>query len=225
MSSTPVPSATVVVIRDGEVGLQVLLHERNTGQNVWVFPGGKVDADDGPTTALDGWVGAGRRAAVREANEEASLTLDPDSLVFVSRWVTPPLAPKRFDTLFFLGAVDADEAVRVDGSEISDHRWLTPAEALVAQRGGSIRLAPPTFVTVTWLADHATSARAARELGRQEPIVFRPEVCPGRRETIILYPGDAGYVARDPSAPGRRHRLRMEATGLRYERDPSPVSR
>lgn len=36
---------------------------------------------------------------------------------------------------------------------------------------------------------------------------------------VSLYEGDAGYATRDPSTPGRRHRLWMRSEGSHYERD------
>src|SRR5438477_8064288 len=67
----PLPSATVVVLRDAP-GLELLLLQRSArdGQpGIWVFPGGKVDPGDqhsGAAPADDA-----RRAAVRETAEEA----------------------------------------------------------------------------------------------------------------------------------------------------------
>ena len=102
----PTPAATVVPLRDGEDGLEVLLLRRNSrGEfgGMWVFPGGKVDAgDEGP----DGEVAAARRAAVREAQEEAGLVLDEHRLVVLSFWLPPPQAARRFATWFFLAPLD-----------------------------------------------------------------------------------------------------------------------
>lgn len=48
--SAPLPSATVVLLRDGEQGLEVFLLQRHAQSEVlggaYVFPGGKVDAED-----------------------------------------------------------------------------------------------------------------------------------------------------------------------------------
>ena len=119
VTSPPHPSGTVVVLRDAP-GLELLLLQRSArdGQpGLWVFPGGKVDAGDqrsGADPADDA-----RRAAVRETAEEAGLALEAETLAEISRWVTPEIAPRRFDTWFFAAIAPADAAVRVDGAEIA----------------------------------------------------------------------------------------------------------
>ena len=216
MSDTPKPSATVVVIRDADA-LEVLLLERQRG-NAWVFPGGKIDAADGPLG--ESWEAAARRAAVREAREEAGLALAPEALLPISRWITPEMAPKRFDTLFFAARAEPTVAVRVDGGEIRGHRWLAPEAALAQYAAREIDLAPPTFVTVSWLVGHARAEAALATLRSAPFIVFEPRICrpEGADHACILYPGDAGYEARDPSRLGPRHRLWASTSGYRYER-------
>ena len=221
MADAPTLSATVVVARDVADGLEVLLLERNTGKKIWVFPGGKLDGVDGPTHWAEGWEPAGRQAAVREAREEAGLELDADAMVTLARWVTPEVSPRRFDTLFFLSHVSPEVPVTVDGGEISTHRWFSPDAALAAHHADEIRLAPPTFVSVTWLAAHASVRRAAQSFDAEPTLVFRPQICRRADDVCMLYPGDAGYEKRDPEVSGPRHRCVMGAAGLRYERDPA----
>jgi len=214
--SEPRLSSTIVVTRDGDAGLEVLLLERSGDRKPWVFPGGKLDEAD-----RHGGVdeeAALRRAAVREAHEEARLSLDPEALVLISRWITPQIAPKRFDTYFYLASVSATAEVQVDGGEIARHRWLAPREALEAHHASEIRLAPPTFVSVTWLADHTDAAGAARALSEIDLITFRPRIHPIEGGACILYPGDAGYEAGDISLPGPRHRLWTRPGGWEYQR-------
>ena len=232
----PEPSATVVILRDGLTGLEVLLLQRSArgegGGGAWVFPGGRVEpgdhdaADPDPALAL-------QRSAVRETREEAGLELAPASLISISRWITPELSPRRFDTWFYAthlskaresnaresqarGGVDAE--VRVDGQEICGHRWIRPAEALDASRRGEIRLAPPTFVTTDWLVPHATAGEALRALARAPFVTFRPRICRIPDGACMLYPGDAGYDEHDPERAGPRHRLWALADGMKYER-------
>ena len=222
MSEEPRPAATVVVVRDAAGGLEVLLLERarraaRPEPAAWVFPGGRIEAEDRAERGAPVEEHA-RRAAVREAREEAGLELHAPSLVPISRWITPEIAARRFDTWFFLGAVAAEAEVRVDGVEIATHRWLAPASALEAHQRGEIRLAPPTFVTVCWLAEHPAAGAALDSLARAETLVFRPRICPQEGGACILYPGDAGYESGDPARPGPRHRLWALPEGYRYER-------
>src|SRR5688500_20335105 len=86
---------------------------------MWVFPGGRVDPEDGEDEA------GARRAAVRETVEEASLVVDPSALVPFAHWTPPPIAPKRFATWFFLAAAPTG-VVAVAGSELHAHPWGTP---------------------------------------------------------------------------------------------------
>src|SRR5437763_10610406 len=86
--TVPRPAATVILLRGGDAGLEVLLVQRNPESRfmggAWVFPGGAVDRGEG-----DGEP-ALRAAAVRELAEEAGIRLgDPAELVPFSRWITP----------------------------------------------------------------------------------------------------------------------------------------
>jgi 8-oxo-dGTP pyrophosphatase MutT (NUDIX family) len=218
--SEPHPSGTVVVLRDASC-LEILLLQRSARDGTpgpWVFPGGKVDGSDrrGGGSAGDD----ARRAAVRETAEEAGLVLDAGALVPISRWITPEISPKRFDTWFFVTAAPPGAAVRVDGAEMADHRWLGPADALRAHHEQVLRLAPPTFVTVTWLAEFATATDALRVLPTRVPPPFHPRIHRTGAGACMLYPGDAGYESGELDAAGARHRLWAFADPdpWRYER-------
>jgi len=191
MSVEAKPAATVVVIRDTDSGLELLLLERSARGGAWVFPGGRIEPADRSEKPGDPQESA-RRAAVRETREEAGLELSAPGLIPISRWITPEIAPKRFDTWFFLCRLDRDQEVRVDGSEIRSHRWTRPNSALDAHRRGEIRLAPPTFVTVSWLVEHVEATAALESLARQPLLTFRPQIHPLPDGTCILYAGDAG---------------------------------
>lgn len=226
MPAEPHPSATVIPVRDADAGLEVLLLERarragKPGPGPWVFPGGKIEDADRGAGAEEPAPGA-RSAAVREAREEAGLELAAERLVTISRWITPEMAGRRFDTWFFVAPVAPAVAIRVDGGEIASHRWYAPLAALRAHCESVIRLAPPTFVTLLWLAEHRDADSAVRELGAAQLVTFRPRICPIEGGACILYPGDAGYEAADPERPGERHRLWSEPGGYRYERTRGP---
>jgi 8-oxo-dGTP pyrophosphatase MutT (NUDIX family) len=216
--SEAAPAATVVLVRDARDALEVLLLRRSSKLafhgGAWVFPGGRIDPED---AGEGGDAGAARRAAAREAREEAGLEIDPGALAQISHWTTPEGLPKRFATWFFLGTADATP-VRVDGGEIHAHRWMTPAEALAARATGEIELPPPTFVTLTTLASLRSAADALGRARAAQPIVYLPRFIPVDDGAISLYPEDAGWEARDPRREGARHRLLMLKRGWEYLR-------
>jgi FKBP-type peptidyl-prolyl cis-trans isomerase len=215
----PHPSATVILLRDARDVVEVLLVRRHaqieTHGGFWVFPGGRVD--DADRVAGDELASA-RNAAVREVHEEAGLVIDGGDLLPISRWVTPPIMPKRFDTWFFVGGAVA-QRVRVDGAEIDAHRWMTPGDALDAFRAQELQLTPPTFVTLTSLRAFSRVDHLLRSIAAREPEHFLPRIERFEGGACSLYHGDAGYESGDIHAHGARHRLWFLADGWRYERD------
>ncbi len=221
---SPRPAATIVPLRDDSgagAGYEVLLVQRlrrDGSAGIWVFPGGKIEDGDGPLDSEAEVLRTAKRAGIRETGEEAGVCLDPDGLGLIARWITPPVSPKRFDTWFFMAQVEPDTEVRVDGQEIRTHRWFRPQDALAARLAGEIDLAPPTLVTIHWLAEYRSVTDAMRGLVRESVPKIEPEICPVEGGACMLYPGDAGYGCGDPDRPGARNRLWSLAGTFRYER-------
>jgi 8-oxo-dGTP pyrophosphatase MutT (NUDIX family) len=191
---------------------------------MWVFPGGQVDpvdvqdeGDDRPAEEVE--LAAARKAAVREAREEAALDLEVDHLVTLSFWLPPLEAPRRFATWFFLAPADDHPPVVVDDLEIHEHRWQTPAAAMTSRNLGEIELVPPTFTTLWWLSQHDSVAAALGAAGARPPERFMTRMAPGRdgRPRVALWAGDAGYSDGDADRPGPRRRLWMDEGGWRIE--------
>jgi hypothetical protein len=181
-----------------------------------VFPGGRIDPSD-YAGVPDDTIAAARRAAVREAREEAGLIIPEEALVLLSRWITPEGLPKRFDTWFFVAPAAAD-AVRVDGEEIHAHRWIGLHDALAAQRAGEIDLPPPTFVTILGLTRYGCVGDVLSALSLAAPETFAPRLGSAGGGACTLYEGDAAYDGGDPDRPGPRHRLIMLPSGWQYVR-------
>ncbi len=217
------PAATVVVLRDrDELEVLVLRRDDSLGfaGGAWVFPGGRIDPEDHAACADGDLEQAARRAAVREAAEEAGLVLDEDRLHRWSHWTPPSRAGRRFTTAFFCTSVDGDEAIVVDDGEIRAHRWARPTDLLAARDAGEVSLTPPTFITLSQLAPHRDAAAAIAHAGSVAPEHFATRIAVDGDEWIALYHGDVAYeaAADDPPpaellhAPGGRHRLTMGAT-------------
>ena len=215
------PSATVVLVRDAEDGLEVLMvcrseQVRHMG-GMWVFPGGRVDPDDYVEGGDD--YAAALNAAIRETQEEAGLTIATDHLHYISHWTTPEGAKKRFATWFFVGVLDEHQDVVVDGGEISHHRWVRPAEALEEQSRGELRLMPPTFITLLELLQFDHSDTLQQAMPSHEPVIYAPRVTDLDGDFHFLYAGDAGFEDGNPALDGPRHRCIMQDQTLIYLRE------
>ena len=218
----PQPAASVVLLRDGEAGPEILYLLRSPDLRFmggyWVFPGGRVDPGDHRPGRDTDELDAARRAAAREAEEEAGVRVEPESLHPICQWTTPTSSPIRFATWFFAGASNP-KTIRVDGSEIQDHRWRRPEDALQAHRARDIRFANPTFALTTRLAGHATvrDALAAVDTWPREQLLGRLHPVDGGR--VALYAEDCGYETGEIACEGPHHRIWMLDTGWRYERE------
>jgi 8-oxo-dGTP pyrophosphatase MutT (NUDIX family) len=216
------PAATVVCLRDGEQGLEVLLAKRSSKLafhgGAWVFPGGRIDPED-YGDAPDDPDRAARRGAAREAKEEAGIDVDPDALVHLSNWTTPEISPKRFATWFFVGPVAGGNEV-ADGAETDALQWFRPDEALDARAQGEIELAPPQYVTLLGLREFATVADAMAAIDAAQSIDFLPRIHFIDGEgAICVYSEDVAYddIAK-LEADGPHHRLSMRESGWEYLR-------
>jgi 8-oxo-dGTP pyrophosphatase MutT (NUDIX family) len=220
-----IPAATVVLLRDGVDGVETLVLLRNSklafAGGMWVFPGGRVDPGDRMTAEPPDPVGdvveAARKAAVREAAEEAGLSVAPETLTVYAHWSPPKIAPKRFATWFFVAPAPPGDVV-VDGGEIHEHAWVRPADGLARRDAGEIELAPPTWVTLHDLAQFTTVDDALAAIGRREPEFFETQIMRIGDAIVAMWHGDAGYESGDPHAAGGRHRLLMSDDGWSYER-------
>jgi len=127
---------------------------------MYVFPGGRLDAADADHAAT----------AVRETREETGIDVDPASLIALTRWVTPPGLPSRYDARFFAAVVAPDTDVVAASDEIDDWRWLSPTDALDAVALGDLEMWQPTVVTLQQLVglNDEREIRAAFRPGTSE---------------------------------------------------------
>ena len=184
---------------------------------MWVFPGGRIDRHDYPPSG--NLELAARAAAARETHEEAGLEVRAQDFEWFAHWTPAPGPRKRFATWFFAAQAAADDSIRIDDSEIKEHAWLKPAEALAKHGAGKIDLVPPSWVTLYHLSRYATVAAVLDHFRANDAKVYSTRLVKAADgKQVALWHGDAGYEEGDASQPGPRHRLSMVAGGWRYER-------
>ena len=145
--------------------------DRGVFGGVWVFPGGTLDPGDHAEADLSMDSGF-RRAAVRELAEEVGIILDVEALTFVSRWVTPSVFPKRYDTRFYVAPIVESVTLTLATEELEEAAFISPAAALGAHQAQQWPMVLPTLAHVRWLARFGTIDEVieATNKARLEPV-------------------------------------------------------
>lgn len=207
-----------MLLRDGNGAIEVLLlqrPDRGTFAGGWVFPGGKVEpVDQAEETSPDAEETTARNAAARETAEEIGLIVSPEALVPLSQWSPPQDFDARFHTWFFVAEAPGGEIV-MQPSEVVDHMWIRPADALKRHGAGDLRLFPPTWVTLDTLMAHATVDAALHAIGQRELQRYMTRQDPKRG--LALWDGDEAYDGAADTEEGPRHRLHVGSLPWRFE--------
>ncbi|MGE0712527.1 MAG: MBL fold metallo-hydrolase [Planctomycetota bacterium] len=239
------PAATVVAVRPAPGGCEVALLQRNPRLRFlggfWVFPGGRADpGEDLALAALRealeeaalALVPGGdalslpRRRALQDALLDeraplgaalasAGLAADPSRLLPCGRWKTPPFGPERYDTRFFLAAVEpgcelaihaGDPATPEPDGELVAAAWLRPEDLLARWARDEALLAPPTRVTLEALAAQAAGLFAPGGLARASAAIAAAHPADGEWTGFIDFrPGLRLLPVRTPTLPPATH--------------------
>jgi 8-oxo-dGTP pyrophosphatase MutT (NUDIX family) len=85
--------------------------------------------------------------------EHYGLQLDNEDFSFVGRWVTPPFAPRRFDTWFFLAHCPAKQEPRITAdSELESGEWIVAQQAFAKWQRSELIVVPPVLHGLRTLA-------------------------------------------------------------------------
>lgn len=226
--AVPRHAATVVVTRPTPGGddAEIFMVRRSAKSpfmpSTLVFPGGRLDPEDGTPEHDDSW----ERAARRETAEEIGVALDVDLLWF-DTWLTPSAeSRRRYLTRFYWVCIDRDAGDRAeaDGHETHEGRWATAATHLEHWEAEEVDLPPPTLATLLRLAPLGLDAATTlRTLVPQDVIL--PKVRATEAGVQIVMPHDPEYVdlpGEAAPAPARAHSLPTRFS--RLERVWTPVS-
>lgn len=210
MSAAPlVDAATVLLLRPAAAtSVEVLLVQRHPNLSfmggLWAFPGGRLESADrhAMSSADDPVDAAFRLAACRELQEECDVALQPVQLLFFSHWITPSVAPRRFDTRFYLAVTEPQRVVTLDEREHVALTWLDPADAIARALSGALPMSPPTFFVLNdlllTLLQHGNLEQLLRhECARAVPPITPRLAAQGARFDAVL-PWEPEY----PALPG-----------------------
>lgn len=160
------------------------------------------------------------RRSLSDVCAAEGIVLALDQLHYFAHWITPKVAPRRYDTRFFVAAAPEGQAPAHDAGETVADEWWRPAEALEAHRSGEIVLILPTIRNLQALERFATCAEALDAAARLRAVpTIEPRVVMGDGGMTFLLPGDPGYdeAAGDgsPGVPGSQFDTGVRLASLR----------
>ena len=230
---TPMPAATVIILRDaaarGGGAPELLMMQRARtmvfAAGAYVFPGGRVEADDALVAERQGLApedGAARVAAVREAIEECGIAVavEPQpGAAALREWRRALHAELPFSTLL------ADAGARIEAGALTPYtHWLPPVR--VPRRFDTrffLALAPESAPDPT--SDEAESVHClwttaadvlARHRDNQVDLLF-PTMC--TLERLAQFDSIDEILADAAAYPARRVEIEMvEEDGERWAR-------
>lgn len=123
-----------------------------------------------------------------------NLLLATDTVHYVSHWITPELAPRRYDTRFFVTIAPPGQVASHDDGETIATIWVNPTAALARQAAGEIELLPPTIANLKSIEGFTSTAEVMEWAGGiTEVTTVLPVVVIDEGRVLILRPGDDGY--------------------------------
>lgn len=127
------------------------------------------------------------------------LHLDAGDFTFVGRWVTPPFAARRFDTLFFLVNCPAKQNPQIgEAAELESGEWIAASEAVERWERSEILAVPPVLHGLKTLAG-----------GLSEDLVQRFLAAPNANgeptRRIEFRPNYICFPVRTPTKPPATH--------------------
>jgi 8-oxo-dGTP pyrophosphatase MutT (NUDIX family) len=126
---------------------------------------------------------------INELAEAENLELAVDVLVPFAHWITPPGAPRRYDTMFYVTAAPEDHHAEHDGNEAVDSIWISPSIALKDEAKKVREIVFPTRLNLEKLGRQTIVANAL-EAAANDTIVT---VLPVQENGMIKIPAEAGY--------------------------------
>jgi 8-oxo-dGTP pyrophosphatase MutT (NUDIX family) len=126
-----------------------------------------------------------------------------DDLMPYSRWITPEIEGKRFDTRFFVARMPKHQKSEHDHVELVDSLWITPEEALKKQVDHEILLMPPTLKTIEELASYDSIDALYLSLSGRKILPILPQAFETESGFGVKLPHDPEYTIEEYKQPHR----------------------
>ena len=115
------------------------------------------------------------------------LTLATDQLHYVAHWITPEVAPRRYDTRFFIAPAPPNQSAHPDNTETTDALWITPQEAIERYEHKELSLLPPTIRNLETIAQFASVSEAITSVHGMEVPTIMPKVVTENGKMKIIF--------------------------------------
>lgn len=136
----------------------------------------------------------------KELLEEDNLVIDGSTLAAAGRWVTPPMAPRRFDTCFYLAWLEDAQEPEIEIGELAEGEWIAPKDAFARWQRGEVLMASPTLHILRTLADNPTDVESY-----PAALTENPEARRGTIYRIEFKPGMFFFPVKTPTLPPATH--------------------
>jgi 8-oxo-dGTP pyrophosphatase MutT (NUDIX family) len=136
-----------------------------------------------------------------DALTELGVRLDLAAMHPFAHWITPEMAPKRFDTHFRICGLDTEHIAVSDGRETVSAEWISPKLALEMGAAGSRKLLFPTRLNLELLAKSSSVDEAIESSRRRTIVTVSPRMERRADGVFITVPPDAGYGPAEERAP------------------------
>lgn len=130
-----------------------------------------------------------------------------------AQWISPKFLKRRYDTKFYVTAVESKKSTLPDNSETIKIDWFDPEQALELARARVLNLAPPQFYILHQLTQFCTVEDVLNYTEGLSITAMQPDA---RKHPVdgwtLLLPGDTCYqiTGEDLARKGPRHRLILD---------------
>ncbi len=125
--------------------------------------------------------------------EQEGLELALEELLHFAHWITPDMAPKRFDTHFFIAKAPTDQVALHDGEESVDSVWIGAEKLLTEADEGKWKVVFPTRMNIEKLARFKSFADIVDYLKGHQVCTVQPNFVQDEGGKYLCIPAEADY--------------------------------